>query len=322
MPVNTSSLPALLALTLLIAFPAEESLAEPELPEGVNLLGETRHLPINEMSGIVKSRRFDGVYWVHNDSGDEPRLFAVQRDGKVIMPGFLDSFHTEEPKRGKTPFPGLPVRVSANVDWEDIAIDDDRIYIADVGNNGNARRDMGVYVLMEPNPTAVEATRTLKHMPVRYEDQETYPAQAWHFDSEAMFMADSHLYFVTKHRQAGKISNWAAGANLYRLETVNTDSINILKRADENPEVSMVTGADLSPDGSKLALVTYTGVWVFGRPATDDKWLSSDDARFLPLNPEVTQQLEAICWEDDQTLLITNEQRQIFEVRLSAIPAI
>jgi hypothetical protein len=31
------------------------------------------HKPIDEMSGIARSRTYEGVYWVHNDSGDRAR---------------------------------------------------------------------------------------------------------------------------------------------------------------------------------------------------------------------------------------------------------
>ena len=50
-----------------------------ELGEGVRL----GRGPDRENSGIVKSRRHADVYWMHNDSGDEPRIYPVRRDGEV-----------------------------------------------------------------------------------------------------------------------------------------------------------------------------------------------------------------------------------------------
>ena len=32
---------------------------------------------LSEVSGIVKSKRFDDVFWVHNDSRESARLFAL-----------------------------------------------------------------------------------------------------------------------------------------------------------------------------------------------------------------------------------------------------
>ena len=43
--------------------------------------------PVNEMSGIAKSNTFEDVYWVMNDSGDTPRIFAVNGRGELIKPG-------------------------------------------------------------------------------------------------------------------------------------------------------------------------------------------------------------------------------------------
>ncbi len=94
---------------------------------------------------------------------------------------------------------GVRVDMAANFDWEDIAIDGISLYIADVGNNGNARRDLGVYVLTEPNPEAVDRTRTRKWLPVAYPDQDTFRRPAA-LDCEAVFVFGGKLHFLTKHR--------------------------------------------------------------------------------------------------------------------------
>src|SRR3954452_480338 len=81
----------------------------------VEKLGRFDHRGIAEPSGIVASRKNPGIFWVHNDSGNPPVLFAVKRDGKLVR----------------------EYRVEAvNLDWEDIAIDDaGHLYIGDIGNN-------------------------------------------------------------------------------------------------------------------------------------------------------------------------------------------
>jgi hypothetical protein len=51
-------------------------------------LGEGRKLgkgPSREHSGIVKSRNWPDLYWMQNDSGDEPRIYPVRRDGSVYF---------------------------------------------------------------------------------------------------------------------------------------------------------------------------------------------------------------------------------------------
>ena len=51
-----------------------------------------------------------------------------------------------------------------------------------------------------------------------------------------------------------------------------------------------------------------------------DKWLQSP-ARVLVLDRSLVKQNEAVAWENNDSLLITNENRQIFRVPLSALAA-
>jgi len=69
----------------------------------LELLGRLDGRLIPEASGIVKSRRYPGIYWVHNDSGNPSLIFAIRGDGRIVR-----QFRLEVP----------------NIDWEDIAIDD------------------------------------------------------------------------------------------------------------------------------------------------------------------------------------------------------
>ncbi|MCS4143067.1 hypothetical protein GGQ15_003470, partial [Salinibacter ruber] len=43
----------------------------------LNRTGRVAHTLIDETSGIVRSRWQENVWWVHNDSGDAPRIFAI-----------------------------------------------------------------------------------------------------------------------------------------------------------------------------------------------------------------------------------------------------
>jgi len=293
-------------------------LASAQEPDAVvRKISTVTHQPITEMSGIVKSHRYEGVYWVHNDSGDAPRIFPIDRSGSVIIP---DCMHGgpcgESSDEGRATWPGLAILSAAHIDWEDIARAGEYLVIADVGNNLNARRDLGLYFVAEPNPRSVTRARILKYVPVRYPEQENYPARLWHFDSESIFAADGKLYLLSKHRQPGKVAQWEPGAVLYRLDTQHTDQENVLTRIDSHDAVTLATGADLSPDGSKLAIVSYPAVWVFARPDSGDRWLSGLSYQ-LDLDTAVTRQTEAICWDDNETLLITNESRELFEISLA-----
>ena len=216
------------------------------------------------------------------------------------------------------PWPGHRVRVAANVDWEDITVDDDMIYVADMGNNGNARRDLGIYVIPEPNPRAVELTRPIRYLPVVYPEQKQYPADQWHFDSESLFVDKGKLYVISKHRQAGQISKFEAGANLYRLDTQHTDRQNILVKIDQHDVLAVATGADLSPDGRWLAVISYVDLWLFERPVKGDHWFTGRAFR-KPLDPAQAKTMEAIAWMDNNNLMVANEEGEIYYVARDSI---
>ncbi len=284
--------------------------------ESLQLVAVVAHPPLNEISGIIRSRTYPGVWWVLNDSGDVPRLFAIDAHGQPIMPGWLeDKYYAQDFAEGKEPWPGVPMLNSANVDWEDIAIDDGTLYIADVGNNGNARRDLGVYVVNEPNPTAIDRARPTRYLPIAYPDQDAYPPEDWRFDCESVFVHAGKLYFLTKYRADRRWDKITYGTSLYRLDTTATDAVNTLTLVSRLEDLRIVpTGADLSPDGRRLAVLSYDGVWVFesadGSGDSDD-WLAGRVLR-VDLPPHQLKQAEAICWDDDQTLRIANEQRDLF----------
>ncbi|MCY3811713.1 MAG: hypothetical protein OXH15_07965 [Gammaproteobacteria bacterium] len=272
----------------------------------MELIGRLSHEALGEVSGIVKSSRGD-FYWVHNDSGDSPRVFAIDAEGVPLKPPWMPIELAD--------WPGHAIDNATHFDWEDIALADGVLFIADVGNNGNARRDLGVYMVNEPDPLAIHKMRAQSYLPVRYPDQEDHPGDVWHFDCEAVFVADGSLYFLTKHRQSRQIGEGAPGTKLYRLDTDYTDVENVLTLLGRREDVSQVTAADMSPDGSRLAVATYTTLWLFDRPADGDDWLSGKAWR-LDLDPDQAKQLEALAWEDATSLRLTNEQRDLFRARI------
>ena len=269
--------------------------------------------PIGEMSGIVRSP-LDGSFWVHNDSGDEPRLFALGADGTVRIPeSFSDDFHGEEAEAGKEPWPGVHIENAVNRDWEDVASDGLNLYIADMGNNSNARRNLGIYVVPWESLVDTRTANAIRFIPVHYPEQTNFPPLERHFDSESLFFSDGSLYAITKHREPVPNQQMRPGANLYRLDSQSEADSNALTPIDHHPELTAATAAELSPDGNTLAVLSYTAIWLFERPAEGDAWLSAPASR-LPLDVNAARQIEAIAWLDAETLFATNEQRDWFEV--------
>jgi len=270
-------------------------------PQAINIVGKFEFAPIAESSGIIKSRLFPDVLWTHNDSGDTARIFATDLEGKILSPDWYKGTYT-----------GLNIPDAVNIDWEDIATDDQgHLYIAACGNNGNARRDLAIYQIREPNPRAQIATRSFKTFNIAWPDQKEFPPKDLNYDCEAIFYAHDKLYALSKNR-----SN--PFTRLYRFDSLETDQLNIPTLIDRFEIGGQVTAADATEDGRKLAVLTYNAIWVF---TTVD--YHSDDyfngmTYWLPLGVN-SKQCEAICFKDEDTLIITNEQRDIFEVPMSQL---
>lgn len=276
--------------------------------------GRITHAPINETSGIEASDRFEDVFWVHNDSGDSARFFAIRPDGEIVAPPWASGSNGVSPQ----PFAGIRVSNATNIDWEDIAYDGENLYLADVGNNANARRDLVVYVVPEPNPELTETTTAQRAIPVSFADQASFPPQGTRaFDCEAVFYLRGALWFLTKHRSG--IGMPVDATALYRLD---------LRRAHDHRPNPMrplqtrtglggwVTAADVSPDGRTLAVLTHlpvTSVWLFDLRGAGDQLLSKPIRQVRLGN---LGQAEALTFETDTSLLVANEQREIVRVRL------
>jgi hypothetical protein len=248
---------------------------------------------LRECSGLVASRSTPGLFWAHNDSGNPPYLFPVTVDG--------------QPWPGSRP-EGILIEGARNLDWEDITFDDDgNLVIGDVGNNANDRRDLAVHFLREPNPLAASAP-LLRTVRVAYPDQLSFPPSRRNFDAEAIFWADGRLHILTKHRSD-------SNTVLYRLDREESfPGISQLTRVAEFPIGGMVTAADASRDGLKLAVLTYGSVWLFERDRVGEPFF---EGRASKLNIRAWQ-AEAIAFEPGQpNLIIANEQRGLYRVRLA-----
>jgi len=304
--------------------PGQEAAPAPAADPGPVFVrvGTIDHPPIDETSGMAKSRTYPDVYWVLNDSGNGPFLFAIDGKGKALLPPWRTGRYSVGPQEkgdGKEPWPGMELLVAANLDWEDMTIDGDTLYVADMGNNGNARRDLGVYVLKEPNPRATERMRHLAWIPIAYPDQKQYPAKSWDFDCECLFVDHGKLYFMTKHRPVGEMGMPKPGTKLYRLDSRKLGEENVLTHLQSRLDLVWPLAAELSPDGSKLAVVCVNALWVFDRPKTGDHWLSGR-ARRAPIPLDIIRtQSEAVCWDDEKTIRVACEGRAIWQVALDRL---
>ncbi len=134
---------------------------------------------LNEISGLTFLN--DTVLIAHNDSGNEPVLYFLNLLGEVI--------HQVEVSQAK------------NRDWEAITSDGKSIYIGDIGNNNNNRKDLIIYkvsLLDVLNKKSVEAEK----IEISYQGQIAFPPadSLLNFDAEALAFHNDSLHIFTKCR--------------------------------------------------------------------------------------------------------------------------
>lgn len=253
---------------------------------------------IDESSAIVKSRIWDDVYWTLNDSGGRNCIYPFSREGKL--------YHAEWFAEDEG---GVVIGDAVNIDWESMTTDaDGNLYIGACGNNYSVRRDLCIYILKDPHPIGTGTTRYIQKLNFHYPEQTSYPAPEddSNYDAEAIFWAQGRLFLLTKHRSD----------TLTRLYTFNSmypereNPVTLLSTFDIK---GMVTDAECNEDGSKLAVLTYYGIWIFEGEVGN--WFNGS-IKWLPIK---AKQCEAICWDNEETLLITNEQTEIFEVKVAKL---
>jgi len=198
---------------------------------------------VDEASGIVASTRNPDVYWVHNDSGDTARAFALSSTGKLRATLKFDT--------------------AAAIDIEDMALEDSPagsfLYFGDIGDNAVARPSVTIHRVAEPTLTEtdpVKLTVVSEKMTVKYFDA-PHNAETLLFDP-----ATKDLLIVTKvtfgKAQVHRVGPFAAGTT---RTTTKIASI----------PVAVATGGDISRDGKLIAVRNYgTSAFVWTRAPGED----------------------------------------------------
>ena len=265
---------------------------------------------IAESSGLVSSSTTDDVVFTHNDSGDDARFFAVDGAGRTLTTYVL---------------PGVRAR-----DWEDVARGPDErgrssLWLGDIGDN-SARRDNGILVHRVREPVPDGRARVTTEPPTSFRLR--YPDGPGDAEALVVHPRTGRLHVITKPL-AGPAQVYAAPSTLdprgpNRLERIGE----VTPRASGTPggpalgglAQLLVTAADISPDGRRLAVRSYTDVYEYDLP-TDDLGAALDAEPVVsPLPP--TAQGEGLAYRrDGRALLTSSEGRGAPVHRLGAAPA-
>jgi len=292
-PSRLTALLLLLGLCLSAAA-QEKNAAIPASTERVTQLADQR---INESSGLARSQRHPGVFWTLNDSGGEPCVFAIDTTG-----------HTRAKVR-------LPHAV--NFDWEDIASATDadgqpQLYIADIGDNLKVRPIIQVYQIPEPAIPAEHLDKEILSPEPRVW-RALYPKKRHNAETLLVHPHTGRLYLVTKDDD-GENTLYAfpetltEGENMLLEKIVDIDFPSRPRLGKRPKDAELTTAGDISPDGRRLAISTYSYIHEWQLPSGQ----SLKDALKKParlIEPPLTPQMEALCYDaDSQTLWFTSER--------------
>ena len=176
---------------------------------------------IDETSGL---EIVDGQFITHNDSGGEPKLYYLNKKGKIISERKITGVK--------------------NNDWEDITQDDDFIYVADMGNNYDTRKNLSVIKIPKDKNSVIDPEIIKFNYPEQNDFRYKKLSQ---FDAEALISINEFLIIFTKNRATKKTDIYSLPKNGGEYEAKKIGSLNTQ---------SIITGGDYDQENELLILTS------------------------------------------------------------------
>lgn len=254
-----------------------------------------RYIPVidsqlMENSGLVY---WDKLLWTFNDSGGKNEIYAISsKDGKIQRT--------------------IEISNASNVDWEDIAQNDEYLFVAETGNNFGHRKDLKIYRIKKSDITdEPEQLVSAEIINFNFADQEVFGNifKRTAYDCEALSELNDTLYVFTK--------DWLnLKTKLYAMPNEPGD-YNLMP-IDSFDTKGLVTGVDINDKG-EIALLGYVDfksfVWLFNK--SDSTFF--DDPKFIDLGFMYDAQTEGVCYLPNGDLLISCERTPDFAEQIFII---
>lgn len=233
-----------------------------------------------ETSGLIF---WDGGLWTMNDDTD-PRLYR------------LDTV------TGQTSDYIYLWRV-VNRDWEELAQDDDYIYLGDIGNNRGSREDLHI-LRIEKQSLGSGGPAVIDSISFRYSDQLSYVSPGLNqteFDCEAFVLTSDSIYLFTKQ--------WLSAQTSCYVMPKEPGSY-VARKKGEFDTGGLVTGASFLEEEKLLVLCGYEGL---GQPFLYLFYDYEDQEFFTGTKKRVNlaipfHQTEAIATSDGIHYYVSNEE--------------
>jgi hypothetical protein len=222
----------------------EDPPACPVFASRVNV-GTVSSSELTEVSGLMASRKNPGVLWVHNDSGDSARVFALTTTGKLLGTYNLGNATAR--------------------DWEDLGLAqvDGQwfLVIGDIGGN-SGRPQVQVYFVPEP---VVSTTQALVNTTLQASTTLNLDYPDGEHNAESLFVdpRTGDLFIVAK--SSNGVSPVFRKSSPHVTSTATLEKVMTLDFSGPPLAGTTTTAADISPDGSELIVKTYTTTYLWRR---------------------------------------------------------
>jgi hypothetical protein len=234
---------------------------------------------LNETSGLIN---LDGEIWTHTDNGGETELYQINlMNGNIIRT--------------------VEVHNANNVDWEDIACDENYVFIGDFGNNDGSRTNLRVYRVSRADLASSNDVDAEK-IHYSYSDQTSFEP-SYHdtnFDCEALTCSQDKLYLFTKNwiDYQTKVYELSKEPGTHVAEYLASFNVNCL-----------ITGAELIPTLNTLLLIGYNEsggsyTWLFNGFSGDD-FFSGINTKLIWT---MLTQVEGICYAGNNQAYASSEK--------------
>lgn len=252
--------------------------------------GTVESADVVEASGLAWSRNNPGVLWVHNDSGDSARAFALSLEGVHLA--------------------SYSIAQTWATDWEDMAIGPgpdeslDYLYFGDIGDNAEARDFVTVHRVPEPFVDVSQAPISATFESAA-ELRFTYPNGDSHNAETLLIDPRSGDLFVVAKSSSGSSGVFRAGAPHQPDSDTELELVTTLQFGSPPLDGSKLTTAgDVSRDGTWVAVRTYDRAYGWPLPSGAPWWAAFDNPPCpLPLRAE--PQGETFAWSPDGTAYAT-----------------
>ncbi len=258
--------------------------------DGIALATIGKDNTLNEISGMAASVKNPGCFWVHNDSGDEARIFLINTEGNIVCTLNIDTDYTD------------------NRDWEDIAVGpgtidgETYIYIGEIGDLGRKYTNKYIFRIVEPlvdtgslNQQLNIARDSVSTISFDYADGSR--------DAEILLIdpLTKDLFIITKREDRVQI---------YELSyPQNYEEKVILTRSSVTLPFRLANGGDISADGKEILVKNLTNVYYWKR--TEDESIHNALSRSPEKLPYIKEpQGEAIAWFRDGSAYITVSEKK------------